>query len=73
MAKKKSEQEMCFQTAAPAYERINNSEGKRYDTDPYAIMIYQPHVHPDDFSKIPAEGRWRSAFIKRVRFLKLHS
>lgn len=46
-----------FSNSSPAYERINNSEGKRYDTDPYAIVIYQPHVHPRDISEIPAEGR----------------
>ena len=57
-----------FSNSSSAYERINNSEGKRYDTDPYAIMIYQPHVHPRDISEIPAEGRWISASIKRARF-----
>ncbi len=57
-----------FSNSSSAYELINNSEEKRYDTDLYAIMIYQPHVHPCYISKIPAEGRWISATIKTAHF-----
>lgn len=46
-----------FSNSSSVYELINNSEEKRYDTDLYAIMIYQPHVHPGYISQIPAEGR----------------
>jgi len=51
----KLEQEM-FSNSSSAYGVINNSEEKRYDTDPYAIRIYQHHIHPLDISQPPVEG-----------------
>lgn len=51
---------MCLETGSFACELINNSEEReseeekkkeeKYDTDLYAIMIYQPRVHPCDIS-----------------------